>query len=731
MSEIIAKKRYPGAKPFTQEDKHIFFGREKDIEQIYKFIRQEKLVVLYAKSGLGKSSLLNAGIIPKFLAETKTDKTNESPDYQPITIRFGAYTPARYDEQGKLLTEESPPPLTVVRERIAQVVNAGNTQSPDTFLDLIYNEDVPSLWQFAQACQITQAQMGGWLLVFDQFEELFSYPEAEINALKQQLAELLYTDLPQRWRNALNHFLDENPGALRADELNQLYQSFPAKLVLAIREDKLYQLDHLADQLPGILHKRYMLNALTREQAREAIVAPAVQIGDFISPNFEFEEAAIELIINYLQGKGDQVKGIAEIESFQIQLICQHIEENIVIKNQDLYVEVQDLGKSEGLQQIAENYYLTQIEKLSKADQQPARVFVEEYLVNEKDHTRVSVPESFAQTRVSPAVLQTLVNSHLLRAETNARGNRNIEVSHDTLVMPILKYKDIRLAQEAQEAKAQEAELKRQAELRLRKQQRRRFWMAVVILLNILLAIFGAGYYALILINQANKAEKKAVLMQKQAVYSELQAEKMQKQAQTEKANADIARDLANKKTQEAKEAQKLAEAKDKEAKANLEQAEKAQKLAEAKDQEAKTNLQKAEALLLDIANRELSSSEAELNKINPEAAYPFLKAAFLSKDAKVQAQILDKLAEIAFIELHQKPLKDWQNIKSLTCLQMIGNQVVVNFEGNQPSLFSQVIAQTKKLNNKTQARQLVVKEMERYLGKERMQKAKKKYYPM
>lgn len=77
-----ASYRYPGVTPFTTEQAPVFFGRKQDTDDLYRLIRREPLVVLYGKSGLGKSSLLNAGIIPRCVTEGS---------YNPLVIRFGAW----------------------------------------------------------------------------------------------------------------------------------------------------------------------------------------------------------------------------------------------------------------------------------------------------------------------------------------------------------------------------------------------------------------------------------------------------------------------------------------------------------------------------------------------------------------------------------------------------------------------------------------------------------------
>ena len=76
----MTKRRYPGVSPFTSDQKNIFFGRDNDIKKLQKLLSLRKQVLLYSKSGIGKTSLLNAGVLPKF--EKK---------FTIIKIRFFAY----------------------------------------------------------------------------------------------------------------------------------------------------------------------------------------------------------------------------------------------------------------------------------------------------------------------------------------------------------------------------------------------------------------------------------------------------------------------------------------------------------------------------------------------------------------------------------------------------------------------------------------------------------------
>ena len=85
--------RYPGTQSFQKTDSHIFFGRDDDCSALLRLIRLEQLVVLYGKSGLGKTSLLNAGILPK-LVETTFEEEGErgtTEHYQTMELRLFAW----------------------------------------------------------------------------------------------------------------------------------------------------------------------------------------------------------------------------------------------------------------------------------------------------------------------------------------------------------------------------------------------------------------------------------------------------------------------------------------------------------------------------------------------------------------------------------------------------------------------------------------------------------------
>ena len=412
----MSQSRYPGAKPFETHQQHIFFGRDEDTTKLHRLIKLEPLVVVYAKSGMGKSSLLNAGIIPAVLKDG---------EYEPISVRFKAWT------EGKTETPEA-----ITRQMI--VPNG----SAKTFLDTLI-ADEPSLWHDLKERQIEGQK--NVLLIFDQFEELFTYPTAAIQAFKEAMKEVLHTKIPQRYRDVLEKQIENDSFQLTNDEYNLLQEPIELRVVMAMRSDRMSLLNGLTDALHTILKNLFELPPLSIEAAERAILEPAHDKSDgFSSPMFDFEAAAIDKITGFLTKDKTE-----RIESTQLQIICQSVENKVKTAGQ--IIRADELGD---LNLVIENYYYDQLAQLGDAAAQlPARRFIEEGLIFEEEERRLSIYEGqiFKTYRITPDMLKALVDAHLLRAEPSLQGGYTYELSHDTLVAPILKAKNTRLEREKRE----------------------------------------------------------------------------------------------------------------------------------------------------------------------------------------------------------------------------------------------------------------------------------------
>jgi Novel STAND NTPase 1 len=68
-AELGSLTPYPGPRPFEREEQNLFFGRDREVSELLSLIIAHRIVLLYAQSGAGKTSLLHAGIIPSLTEE--------------------------------------------------------------------------------------------------------------------------------------------------------------------------------------------------------------------------------------------------------------------------------------------------------------------------------------------------------------------------------------------------------------------------------------------------------------------------------------------------------------------------------------------------------------------------------------------------------------------------------------------------------------------------------------
>jgi len=508
-------RRYPGTKPFERQEHELFFGRDTDIEKMLELMSFEPLLLLYSKSGLGKSSLINAGIIPELENQKEVDN-------QIFTLRFTKYG------------LDVPKPVENIVSRIKQ------TDARRSLLDKILpNQN--SLWYHLKKRQLENEQDTHFYLFFDQFEEIFSYPEEQILDFKQQLKELLYVKLPQKIRDELDLMLEIDNEFLQAAELEKIYKPLTIRVVMAIRSDRMSLLNQIADYLPNILKVFYELTPLDRERAKKAIIEPASIAENsnfsFESPIFAFDELLLKRILDYLTENNTK-----SIETFQLQMICQQAE-NIALAKQkqpikgDLVIQNDDMGE---LKSIFAAHYAKSLKLFGNQQQQhPIRRLIEEKLIIE--NSRMSLPDKalLREEGITENVLRQLLESRLLRSEPNNTGGVSYEISHDTLVAPILEAKKVREeAEEEARAKAEQVEKLRQAEQaaerertereKERKRQRKVILMVgSVAVVAILLAIFS-----LFQMQIANTATQQAKQAKTQAEKQTILAEEKEEEAQ-------------------------------------------------------------------------------------------------------------------------------------------------------------------------------------------------------
>lgn len=437
--------RYPGVQPFSSAQHNIFFGRRSDTERLLSLMLLERLSVLFGKSGHGKSSLLNAGILPAL--EEKGAKLKRR--FVPVMVRFNNWT----QQDTQTLYDKF---LFHLRQALQ---TAGIPAAPPGIPAL-----PQSLWGAVK--QWSPTPETGLVIMFDQFEEFFSYPSEQQETFKQQLAELLYTDYPQ--------FVEENEDSLNPAQVAFLSEKTDARALFSIRADRLSDLDRLKDRLPAILHKRYELQALNAEQAREAIVSPAAVDAEkngqgadtYRSPAYTYEEAALRIMLQELSGSSGNAEGA--IEAFQLQIVCASIEKRVSEDKTFRVVTAKDLPD---FNRVYEDYYKDRIGELPLDDRPSARRLLEQGLLLVDQQTgearRLSrdAGELAQAFELTPSLLQNLERTYLIRREVNTLGGFNYEISHDTLIAPVLK---ARREMEAEMEKHRKEQERRETEQRAR-----------------------------------------------------------------------------------------------------------------------------------------------------------------------------------------------------------------------------------------------------------------------
>jgi hypothetical protein len=214
---------YKGLIPYASEDAPFFFGRERERELITANLMASRLTLLYGPSGVGKSSVINAGVVAS-LRESARENVNTRGVAESIVVAFGAW---RDD------------PVEALKQKVLKAIEA---VSPGTQCDQI--EPNATLADFLH--KWTECVGSELLIILDQFEEYFLYHPQDIGV--SSLAE----ELPR----AVNR-----PG-LRANFL------------ISIREDALARMDFFKGRIPNLFDTYLRIEHLDRESARAAIEKP-------------------------------------------------------------------------------------------------------------------------------------------------------------------------------------------------------------------------------------------------------------------------------------------------------------------------------------------------------------------------------------------------------------------------------------------------------------------------
>ena len=318
------KTRNPWLGLESYKEGEILFGRDDDIRELTQCVLKDTDTLLYGKSGIGKSSIINAGVIPAARRH----------GYLPVLVRFShkeqhtylnqikenianTLMPIPLDESGNQLAlsiSEQQKRQAELKTRIREVVECKNPQEE-------------SLYEFFHRYTFhnTEGKRIKLLIIFDQFEEIFSLQTDETKKRRffTELADLLndvmptglqYSEIPHKEsQKEIAVIGSGNFGNLFNDldiaEENNLPEYVidnEIHMVFTIREDFLSEFEYYTASIPSLKQNRYGLRSINEEQAAQIIMRP---IPGLIS------KSVATMIIEKVTGRTDvKLEGIPKIE---------------------------------------------------------------------------------------------------------------------------------------------------------------------------------------------------------------------------------------------------------------------------------------------------------------------------------------------------------------------------------------------------------------------------------
>ena len=408
---VDSRNPWLGLASFSEETRAYFYGREDEVAELARRVQRKLLTVLFGQSGLGKTSILRAGLVPRLRGQ----------GYCPIYVRI---------DYGK----DTPEPAEQIKQAISRTAqHSGKWTQAGVAIE------GESLWEFLHHRDDVLRDASGAalipLLIFDQFEEIFTLAQTDefgrTRAARfiEELADLAENRPPK----ALEAKLDlDDSSAEHFDFARGNY-----RVLIALREDYLAPLEGLKKSMPSISQNRLRLAPMNGQQALAAVLLPGKGL---------VSEEVAAAIVRFVAG-GSELSN-AEVEPALLSLICRELNDTRIAEGRE-EISLELLAGSHA--SILSNFY-----ERSLADQIPAvRQVIEDELLTSSGF-RENIAEErltsrFAAVGAQPDALRTLVNRRLLRIEERL-DVRRVELTHDVLCGVVKSSRDLRQEREAREA---------------------------------------------------------------------------------------------------------------------------------------------------------------------------------------------------------------------------------------------------------------------------------------
>lgn len=275
-----------GPVPCKEEDAFRFFGRTKDISNLRDKIRIQKLTILSAKSGSGKTSLINAGLVPALRLTREQDPNNTG-----FVLNVSSWfvisknnSPekdvASTEEYEKKKTKKSDVlnPAYILIAAIAATIEQLLKKTENNSANLLgidqLRDDLEQIKNFAK--EPNKQKSGDDSSKQDPYKELTSF----VDALRKKLLGrvlILIIDQAEEFMGSGSQDLHDNFYLTVLRVFSTLLQIDGVRVVISLRDEylmKLRSIDGVFSPLGG--QRLYILEALTWAGARDVLAATAV-----------------------------------------------------------------------------------------------------------------------------------------------------------------------------------------------------------------------------------------------------------------------------------------------------------------------------------------------------------------------------------------------------------------------------------------------------------------------
>ncbi len=382
---------YLGPRPFEAIDKARFFGRSRESQGLFSLVIAQSEVLLFAQSGAGKTSLINAGLVPQLV--------DRGCDILP-TVRLRDQLP-----QGIAAKD-------VLNIFVSNAL-AGWPIPKGTPSDLTHLSLAGFLSEKLERKHDEEGSPVLRVIIFDQFEELF-------------------TAHPERAADRKG-FFEQIRDALSADSR--------LRIVFAMREEYLAALQPYASILRDGLRTRYRLECLRKDKALDAISGPLkdskVSFAEDVAEKLVDELLKVKIID---QSREPQFVRGEYVEPVQLQVVCENLWRNLPPGVTEI---TEDHRKTFGdVDRALEEFYRRCLFETSFAAgvrERRLRKWFDNALITPVG-TRNAVWMGQSETAgLSNTAVNKLEDLHLIRGEEKPWRGRWYELTHDRLIEPIRK----------------------------------------------------------------------------------------------------------------------------------------------------------------------------------------------------------------------------------------------------------------------------------------------------